>query len=242
MDTGVQRATPNVRRSSFQASSSQRGFSQGFVCDMIRIGFPSTAMYRTSPNINSDCPRHSHLPPMPLLSLPFFDHLFQTLSAFDVALLTLTTSFVSQLYFHTSRSRLVLQVSSLCFRHFEPRSNLPLFILLILVPSFLFIPISYHVRYAFAAVPLAFASYIGSLLFFTIAYRLSPFHPLAKYPGQTIAKTSKWWAAYAGGRGDLHLYYKRLHDHYGDVVRVGQHAPVVAFSDAPSYNILLCRP
>jgi len=144
---------------------------------------------------------------MPLLSITYFNQLFQTLSAFDVALLTLTTSFVSQLYFHTSRSRLVLQVSSLCFRHFEPRSNLPLFILLILVPSFLSTPISYHVRYAFASVQSDFASYIRFLLFFTIAYRLvtvSPLHPLAKYPGPTIVKTSKWWATYARGRGNLY--------------------------------------
>ena len=173
---------------------------------------------------------------MPLLSITYFNQLFQTLSAFDVALLTLTTSFVSQLYFHTSRSRPVLQVSSLCFRHFEPRSNLPLLILLILVPSFLSIPVSYHVRYAFASVPLAFASYIGSLLFFTIAYRLSPFHPLAKYPGPTISKTSKWWAAYASGRGNLHLYYKRLHDHYGDVVRVGQHTLLAASQTPPAIS------
>ncbi len=178
---------------------------------------------------------------MPLLSLPYFDHLFHTMSAFDVALLTLTTSFVSQPYLHSTPSRSVLQVSSLGFRHFEPRSNFPLLILLVFVPVFLSIPISYHVRYAFASVPLAFASYIGSLLFFTVAYRLSPFHPLAKYPGPTIAKTSKWWGAYAGGRGDLHLYYKRLHDHYGDVIRVGQHARSTAFPDAPGY-ISLCRP
>ena len=52
-------------------------------------------------------------------------------------------------------------------------------------------------------------------------YRLLPFHPLAKYPGPAIAKTSKLWAAYLSGKGDLHRYYKRLHDHYGDVVRVG---------------------
>jgi hypothetical protein len=53
-------------------------------------------------------------------------------------------------------------------------------------------------------------------------YRLSPFHPLAKYPGPVIAKTSKLWAAYVCARGDLHRYYKNLHNRYGDVVRVGK--------------------
>jgi len=52
-------------------------------------------------------------------------------------------------------------------------------------------------------------------------YRLSPFHPLARYPGPAIAKTSKLWVSYVCAKGDLHRYYKSLHDRYGDVVRVG---------------------
>jgi hypothetical protein len=59
------------------------------------------------------------------------------------------------------------------------------------------------------------------LIFFTLAYRLSPFHPLAKYPGPITAKMSKWWAAYIGARGYMYRYYKGLHDRYGDVVRIG---------------------
>jgi hypothetical protein len=121
------------------------------------------------------------------------------------------------------------KVSHLYFRHLEPRSNLSLLILLIFVPTLLSIPISYHVRYL-ASVPLAFASYGTFLVFFTISYRLSFIHPLAKYPGPIIAKTSKWWGAYVGIRGDLHLYYKSLHDRYGDVVRVGEHAFLGSFS------------
>ena len=54
-------------------------------------------------------------------------------------------------------------------------------------------------------------------------YRLSPFHPLAKYRGPTIAKTSKLWAAYVCSRGGLHRYLKSLHERYGDVVRVGRY-------------------
>ncbi|KAH8980271.1 high nitrogen upregulated cytochrome P450 monooxygenase 2 [Lactarius akahatsu] len=59
------------------------------------------------------------------------------------------------------------------------------------------------------------------LVLFTLAYKLSPLHPLAKYPGPIIAKSSKWWAAYVSGQGDLHRHYQSLHDRYGDVVRVG---------------------
>ena len=69
------------------------------------------------------------------------------------------------------------------------------------------------------------------MLFFTLAYRLSPFHPLAKYPGPLMAKSSKWWAAYININGDLHRYYRDAHDRYGDVIRIGlRHLLLVASS------------
>ncbi|KAH9035153.1 high nitrogen upregulated cytochrome P450 monooxygenase 2 [Lactarius deliciosus] len=108
-----------------------------------------------------------------------------------------------------------------CFHHLEPRSKLPLTVLLFVVPALLSVPISYHVPWPSAAVLLAFLAYGSAVTSFTLFYRLSPFHPLAKYPGPTIAKTSKLWAAYICDKGDLHRLYKSLHDRYGDVVRVG---------------------
>ena len=83
-------------------------------------------------------------------------------------------------------------------------------------------PISYTECSLYAAVPLAFITYIGALISFTLTYCLLPFHPLTKYPGPVIAKMSKWWAAYINAKGGLHRYYKHLHDRYGDVVRIGQ--------------------
>ena len=99
---------------------------------------------------------------------------------------------------------------------------LPRVALLLVIPALISLPISYTERSLPVAVPLAFTTYIGSVIFFTLAYRLSPFHPLAKYPGPVIAKTSKWWAAYICTIGDSHRYYKHLHDRYGDVVRIGR--------------------
>lgn len=50
---------------------------------------------------------------------------------------------------------------------------------------------------------------IGALilgLFTSIAvYRLSPWHPLARYPGPTIAKLSKWYMSYWIAKGNRHL-------------------------------------
>ena len=108
-----------------------------------------------------------------------------------------------------------------CFHHLEPRSKWPYIALLFVVPALLSIPVSYHVPWPPAAVLLAFLTHGSAVISFTLMYRLSPFHPLAKYPGPAIAKTSKLWAAYIGSKGGLHRYYKSLHERYGDVVRVG---------------------
>lgn len=108
------------------------------------------------------------------------------------------------------------------FRHFEPSSALSRTTLLIVIPALLSAPISYNVRSPYTSIPLAFATYWSGLVFFTLAYRLSPFHPLAKYPGPLLAKASKFWAAYLSGIGDQHRCLKRLHDRYGDVVRIGR--------------------
>ncbi|KAH9983064.1 high nitrogen upregulated cytochrome P450 monooxygenase 2 [Russula compacta] len=132
-------------------------------------------------------------------------HTPQSLSKLDVGVVVLATSFVSHLI----------------FRHFEPHSTLARVTLLIVAPALLSLPISYAVPWPYATLPLAFAAYGTGLIFFTLAYRLSPFHPLAKYPGPVLARSSSWWAAYITARGDLHTYSKHLHDCYGDVVRIG---------------------
>ena len=109
-----------------------------------------------------------------------------------------------------------------CFHHLEPRSRLPLLLLLYVTPALLSIPISYHVPWPSAAFLLAFVTYGSAVTSFTLMCRLSLFHSLAKYPGPAIAKTSSLWAAYLSTKGDVHRCFKNLHDRYGDVVRVGR--------------------
>ncbi|KIP08448.1 hypothetical protein PHLGIDRAFT_23489 [Phlebiopsis gigantea 11061_1 CR5-6] len=64
-------------------------------------------------------------------------------------------------------------------------------------------------------------SHWALILVFTALYRLSPFHPLAKYPGPVLGKLSKFYLAYLAGHGDAHTVIRGLHQQYGDVVRVG---------------------
>ena len=129
-------------------------------------------------------------------------------------------------------------MSHLLFRRFEPRSALSRVTLLIVIPVLLSIPISHLVQLPYIALPIAFAVYWSGLVFFTIAYRLSPFHPLSKYPGPVLAKSSKFWAAYHSAVGDQHRCYKRLHDRHGDVVRIGSpFAPTSPISYLSTYPL-----
>jgi hypothetical protein len=123
--------------------------------------------------------------------------------------------------------------------------------LIFVVPTLLSFPVAYTGRQLYDAVPFTFTAYLGALIFFTLAYRLSPFHPLAKYPGPITAKMSMWSAAYIGAKGGMYRYYKRLHDRYGDVVRIGwtrsplssiNHSPLSGPNDLSLRNISYIHP
>ncbi|KAF7310129.1 hypothetical protein MIND_00386300 [Mycena indigotica] len=68
---------------------------------------------------------------------------------------------------------------------------------------------------------LSTAIFFGVLSSSIVAYRLSPWHPLASIPGPTLAKASKLWSVYIQLSGRKHRILKELHDQYGDFVRIG---------------------
>jgi hypothetical protein len=51
--------------------------------------------------------------------------------------------------------------------------------------------------------------FLGGLCSSIAVYRLSPWHPLASYPGPALAKLSKWYMAYRIAKGDRHLLLQR---------------------------------
>jgi len=61
----------------------------------------------------------------------------------------------------------------------------------------------------------------GSILGSITLYRLSPLHPLARFPGPILYKVSKLWPAFAAYQGKLQGYHKEMHEKYGPIVRVG---------------------
>ncbi|KAI0037701.1 cytochrome P450 [Auriscalpium vulgare] len=68
---------------------------------------------------------------------------------------------------------------------------------------------------------LIFGMYTFSALTFTALYRLSPFHPLAGYPGPQYCWLSSLWFTYISFRGRRHLVLDELHRRYGPFVRIG---------------------
>lgn len=94
--------------------------------------------------------------------------------------------------------------------------------LLLGVPSVVFLKIRDAFGSAIAGVTLVYATSWLLIISFTILYRISPFHPLAKYPGPIACRISKLWLVYITMPGKSHHYIHRLHQTYGDIVRIGQ--------------------
>ncbi|KAF5354217.1 hypothetical protein D9756_006926 [Leucocoprinus leucothites] len=83
----------------------------------------------------------------------------------------------------------------------------------------------YNDTHEFLHASIASFAVISALLFglFTsiAIYRLSPWHPLARYRGPTLAKLSKWYMGYWIAKGNRHLKLQELHRTYGRWIRIG---------------------
>ncbi|KAL1734679.1 cytochrome P450 [Schizophyllum commune] len=119
----------------------------------------------------------------------------------------------------------------LIFNRFEPQDLTSLITLLLLVPSGLSTLFRLHSSIP-VSILLAFTTYLGTLLCSIVLYRLSPFHPLAGYPGPILCKITKLYSAWISLGGKQHFHYRRLHEKYGDVVRVGPNELAFFTADA----------
>lgn len=66
-----------------------------------------------------------------------------------------------------------------------------------------------------------FLSYYTLIIAYMFIYRLSPFHPLAKYPGPVLAKLSMFWLSWISIQGARHVKVREVHAQYGEIVRIG---------------------
>ncbi|KAF5329576.1 hypothetical protein D9619_009005 [Psilocybe cf. subviscida] len=113
-------------------------------------------------------------------------------------------------------------LSHMKYRKHEPTSVTPvlLSILGLSVPSTLLL-VPYYPNSPTKAFLLAVVTFSTGLLGCISFYRLSTLHPLAHYPGPIQCRLTKLWGAWIALDGQPHVYYKRLHDQYGPIVRVG---------------------
>ncbi|KAI0643598.1 high nitrogen upregulated cytochrome P450 monooxygenase 2, partial [Trametes meyenii] len=116
------------------------------------------------------------------------------------------------------------------FKRFEP-NNIPVQLALVAAPPALS-PFLFNARSGLADFSIAFAAYLSALVFSIIIYRLSPFHPLAQYPGPLYLKVSKIPLTWIASRGRMHTFILQLHERYGDVVRTGPNEVSIRDPDA----------
>jgi cytochrome P450 len=120
----------------------------------------------------------------------------------------------------------------LVFHYLEPEKPFQLTILLVVIPVTLAPLIRPLMSSFFLAISLGLFCHNALILLCTVAYRLSPFHPLAKYPGPVPNRVSKFWMAYITSSGKQHLHIRKLHEIYGDIVRTGPNELSINRADA----------
>ncbi|CCM05245.1 uncharacterized protein FIBRA_07455 [Fibroporia radiculosa] len=112
-------------------------------------------------------------------------------------------------------------LSYLVFKKLEPTDMVSLVALLGIIPA---IPVSIlypPLDSMLLAVVVSYAIYYGVLTASIVTYRLSPMHPLAKYPGPLACKVSKLWLVYVASGGRQYSYFYKVHKKYGPIVRIG---------------------
>ncbi|KAJ7261067.1 cytochrome P450 [Mycena rebaudengoi] len=77
------------------------------------------------------------------------------------------------------------------------------------------------------------ALFVGAFVLMPL-YRLSPLHPLYRFPGPILHKVSELPMFYYAAQGIRHTVVKGLHDQYGPIVQTGPNT--VSFSSVPAIS------
>ncbi|THH16891.1 hypothetical protein EW146_g3823 [Bondarzewia mesenterica] len=149
---------------------------------------------------------------------PTEDYINNHLEAYTNANLTKWTAGASGANYTFPKNSLFVH---LVFNRFEPRGAVPLAFLTVGLPFVLSIVLhSPHVSILYSLLNSYFV-YLSSLVFSVMLYRISPFHPLANYPGPLHLKISRFSAWTIVMTGQQHRYYHNLHQRYGPWIRTG---------------------
>ncbi|KAH7931071.1 high nitrogen upregulated cytochrome P450 monooxygenase 2 [Leucogyrophana mollusca] len=118
----------------------------------------------------------------------------------------------------------------LWFNKHEPVVSWSLFAILAVAPTPPAALLCEHMTALHSAL-VAYSLFFGTLFTSIVIYRISPIHPLAKYPGPVLCKVSQLWTVWIVSGGKQHQYRKTLHDAYGPVVRIGPNELSIADKD-----------
>ncbi|KZV95452.1 cytochrome P450 [Exidia glandulosa HHB12029] len=69
---------------------------------------------------------------------------------------------------------------------------------------------------------------VATLLLSVALYRLSPWHPLSRYPGPVLHRLTKLRTVYASWHGIHYKEMKQMHEKYGPIVRMAPNAVSIA--------------
>ncbi|THH07840.1 hypothetical protein EW146_g9188 [Bondarzewia mesenterica] len=125
------------------------------------------------------------------------------------------------------------------FNRFEPRGATTILFLVFATPAVLsfLLYLSSLSAFSLSNFLISYAVFWFFLLFSLAFYRLSPFHPLAKYPGPVLFKLTRFAAWYLVRTGSQHRYYQALHNRYGLYIRTGPNH--LHISDAAAISAVL---
>ena len=113
------------------------------------------------------------------------------------------------------------QFTHYIFNRHEPKTPQPVLATIFAVPSLWSIVFLRHFASPISTIFFSFATYFFVLALSIAAYRLSPFHPLASFPGTPISKLTKWWGVWETYEGRHYIRVHELHKKHGPIVRVG---------------------
>ncbi|KAG2005799.1 cytochrome P450 [Coprinopsis cinerea AmutBmut pab1-1] len=105
----------------------------------------------------------------------------------------------------------------LWFKSYDPTSPQSIFSMLIFPPLTVYLLLSNQSTGLLRDCAVFYATLVASV----VLYRLSPLHPLAKYPGPLLCRITKFRMAWVAAQGRNHKFYQALHKKYGSIVRVG---------------------
>lgn len=107
------------------------------------------------------------------------------------------------------------------FRIFEPRHPMIHLLLLLVIPLALAQLLTTFPPPAPSRLRVLI-DYLVGLVLSTIIYRLSPIHPLAKYPGPLLCRITQFREMFAAGSTKRGRWIVSMHEKYGPFVRTGE--------------------